>query len=207
MEARMHAALARLTSVALGWAVAGVFGSLAGCAQTVPRPEPAPSTLLMQQGMALAASGDDFAAEQYLEAARDAGYSESQVIRELVKVCVSAGKLERATSYARAYLERNPDDWIFHHVVASIYFATGDVVRARYELQQLLSEHAEHAESHFLLGHILREQGADFAGARSAFEQYLRMAPEGPHAREVRAWIRRSASFPVPTQKPVELGS
>lgn len=172
--------------------------SCAACAKVAPQaPQPVTPAELMQRGAFLASQGDDFAAEQYLEAARSAGCDERLVVRELVRVCVAAGRLEHALLHAESYLERTPEDWLLQHVIATIHFAKGDGMRARDELELLLSEHPDHAESHFLLGMVLRDTYSDVPGTRAAFERYLALAPEGEHASEARAYIRRSSRFPV----------
>jgi predicted Zn-dependent protease len=158
-------------------------------AQHAAPPSPAE---LMQRGIFLADQGDDFAAEQYFDAARSAGYPEPAVIRELVSVCIQAGRLEQALAHAEAYIERSPDDWVLRHVIATIQFAKGEPEAARRELELLLSEHPEHAESQFLLGVVLRDALADVAGARAAFEHYLALSPQGEHASEARTFLRRS---------------
>lgn len=164
-----------------------------GCARPAVQAPREPTPLeLMQRGALFAAHGDDFSAEQYFQAARAAGYPEAEVVRKLVGVCLQSGRLEHALGHARNYLEREPDDWLMRHVVASIYFAKGESHAARYELELLVAEHPEHAESHFLLGVLLRDAYLDHTSAKRALAQYLALAPSGSHAREAEAWLRRS---------------
>jgi len=174
--------------------------SLSACAsRIVPARSTAPKTSaeLLTRGLNYALAGDDLAAEQYLSAARAAGEPEDRVVRELIKVCVRAGRLEQARQHGENYVERFPDDNVIRFALASIYFAKGDGLSARHELEQLVVEWREHAESHFLLGLILRDQFSDMSGARRSLEQYLALAPTGAHATEARGWIKRSATFPV----------
>jgi tetratricopeptide (TPR) repeat protein len=154
---------------------------------------------LLARGLEYARTGEDLAAEQYFTAARAAGEPEQRVVRELITVCVRSNRLEHALMHGRLYMERYPDDHIIRHAMASIHFAKGDALSARHELELLLGEWPDHAESHFLLALILREQYADMEGARHSLEQYLALAPTGAHAGEARAWIKRSATFPVST--------
>lgn len=167
---------------------------------TSPRVEAGPGVELAKKGMELAAHGDDFGAEQYLEAAIKAGYPEGQATRVMVTSCISGGRLERARTHAQRYVDRHPDDWIFHHVLATIYFAEGQALLSREILTLLLAEHPEHAPSHFLLGLVLRDQMGDMNGARHAFAQYLALAPAGEHQEEARAWLRRAHAYPVITE-------
>ena len=170
-----------------------VFVGLTACVKPALR-EPAPATAadLMQRGVVLAEYGDDFAAEQYFDAARNAGYPEREVVRQLVQVCVRAGRLEQALMHARSYADRTPEDWLMHHVIATILFVKGEMMPAVHELELVLSEHPEHAESRYLLAIVRRDGIGDIASARMAFEQYLELAPEGAHAAEAKAFIRRT---------------
>lgn len=176
--------------------------SLVGCAKpAVVAPSAVTPSELMQRGVYLADQGDDFAAEQYFDAARSAGYPEAQVIRELVAVCIKAGRLEHALGHARAYLDRNPDDWLLRHVIATIHLAKGEYDAARAELDLLLADYPDHAESQFMLGVLLRDGAVDVEGARAAFARYLSLAPEGAHAAEARAFVRRAQQAARPDAK------
>ena len=172
--------------------------ALSACAAHAAPPQvPKTSGQLLSRGLAYAQQGEDLAAEQYLAAARAAGAPEARVVRELITVCVRSGRLEQALRHGQLYVENHPEDKVVRHALASIYFAKGEALSARHELQQLLAEWPEHADSHFLLALILRDQYADMAGARRSLEHYLALAPSGPYAAEARAWIKRSATFPV----------
>jgi Tfp pilus assembly protein PilF len=173
--------------------------ALSGCATRAAPVQMAPAGEdLLARGLGFALAGDDLAAEQYLTAARAAGEPENRIVRELIKVCVRSGRLEQARQHGENYVERHPDDNPVRFALASIYFAKGDTMSARHELERLVVDWPQHAESHFLLALILRDQYSDVAGARHSLEQYLTLAPTGLHAGEARAWIKRSASFPVP---------
>lgn len=173
---------------------------LSGCAKPAAAyPEPSDANELWQRAVFLADRGDDFGAEQYFVAARGAGYPEQRVVRELVQVCAGAGRLEQAILHAQGYLDRNPDDWRLRHALASIQFAKGDALAARFELAQVLDQEPGHAESVYLLALVMRDGHADFVAAGKQLERYLQLAPQGPHAAEARAWLRRAASFPVST--------
>jgi tetratricopeptide (TPR) repeat protein len=177
-----------------------VLSTLLGCATARPAPSNAASVAggeLVQRGVELARQGDDLGAEQYFDAAIKAGYPAPAATRLMVSSCLAGGRLERARSHAQRYVDRHPEDWIFHHMLASIEFAEGNGGQARAVLELLLDEHPEHAPSHFLLGLVLRDQLGELDGARAAFEGYLALAPEGEHADEARAWVRRSKNFPT----------
>jgi tetratricopeptide (TPR) repeat protein len=178
--------------------------SLMACASRAAPIEHAPTGAdLLARGLDYAARGDDLAAEQYLSTARAAGVPEERVARELVKVCVGANRLEHALRHAELYTERHPGDRPMRQALASIYFAKGDALAARLELEQLLREWPDSAESHFLLALILRDQFADIPAARRSMESYLALAPQGERAGEARAWIKRSAAYPVQTRRRV----
>lgn len=182
----------------LRWGLLLVAVSLSGCAsRAAPVQTASGGEDLLARGLGYALAGDDLAAEQYLTAARGAGQPEGRVVRELIKVCVRAGRLEQARQHGENYVERFPNDNPIRFALASIYFAKGDTLLARHELERLVVDWPEHAESHFLLALILRDQYSDVPGARRSLEQYLALAPTGIHANEARAWIKRSASFPM----------
>lgn len=171
--------------------------SLSACAHGSPPPRPmslqeVPAEQLFLRAQELASLGEFIPAEQFLQAARAQGYPEEQATKELVKVCLASSRFESALDYAVPFLERNPDAWALRQVVATIYLATGEGVAARDELWELLEQHPEEPVPHYLMAVVLRDEFQDHNGARTYFEQYLGLAPNGPHAPEVRAWIRRS---------------
>ena len=168
----------------------------AGC---VRAPEPKqPESLakasaeeLFARGIALANEGEYVAAEQYLQVARAAGFPERKAVIETVKVCLAANRLQRGLSYALPYVQTHPGDWQLRQVVASLYFAMGEPRLARQQLLDVIAIRPSLAQSHYLLGVILRDDYHDMVAARASFERYLASAPGGRHAAEVRAWLAR----------------
>jgi tetratricopeptide (TPR) repeat protein len=168
-----------------------------GCAVSVntdPQPpvvrisDEAPS--LFRMGHSQAMQGDNLRAEQYYLAAQRAGYPESKVLRSLLDVCLSSGRLRSALGYAESFLRRHPEDFRLRHLVASIHLGLGDAARAFRELETVLGEAPEHAPSHYLLAVIATEAFADAETARRHFQGYLRLEPHGAHAAEASAWLR-----------------
>lgn len=174
----------------------------AGCAHA---PAPAPQSLaevpaesLYRRGLALAEQGDFVPAEQYFQAARSRGYPEAQAVKQLVKVCLAGNRFDSALHYALPYLERHPDAWPLRQVVATIHLAMGDGEAARMELEDMASEVPDHPDVHYLLAVVMRDEFGDVDGAERSFGRYLTLAPDGEHAPEVRAWIRRKQRAVAP---------
>jgi tetratricopeptide (TPR) repeat protein len=176
-----------------------------GCAaspKTAPRSlREVPPNELFARGLQLADLGEHVAAEQFFQASRARGYDESQVVRQLVKVCLAGSRFDSALSYAVPFLERRPEEWPLRQVVAAIYMAVGNGPAARHELELLLEQKPDHSESHYFLGIVLRDEYHDAGSARTSFERYLALAPAGRHASEVRAYIARAQrTVPLPVE-------
>jgi len=173
-----------------------VLASSAACAHRGPPAGPTslqeiPAARLFTRALELAELGEFIPAEQFLQAARAQGYPEEQVIKELVKVCLSSSRYDSALDYAVPYLERHPDAWELRQVVATIYIARGDGIAAHDELSELVVQRPDAPSPHYLLAIVLRDDFRDHERAQASFERYLGLAPDGPHAPEARAWLRR----------------
>ena len=66
---------------------------------------------LFQRGVELHRAGDFIRSEQYLSAARDRGYDEGAVVRELIGVCIDGSRYQAALRHALPYLSDHPEDW------------------------------------------------------------------------------------------------
>ena len=182
---------------------------LAGCHQATLKGGKPHTTLndvagedLFAAGISHAAVGDLLRAEQYLTAARLRGYDESTVVYWLVRVCVAASRYQSALRHSSDYLRRHPSDWSLRLIVASIHEALGDASRARDELERIVSSRPDHALPHYRLALVYFRH--DDERARSHFEAYLRLAPDGPHAPEVRSALARVADVLPVLNRPVE---
>lgn len=171
--------------------------SMVACGAAASAPPRSPSDpleersaeVLYRTGRELARRHDSVRAEQYLAAAVARGYPEDDAIGPLVAVCLQSTRLRAALSYTAPYLKRHPDAWPLRYLAASIYLALEHPDQARRELEQVLEDAPRHAPSRYLLGVILRDHLGALDEAAAAFRAYLELAPAGPHAREVRAFI------------------
>jgi tetratricopeptide (TPR) repeat protein len=150
---------------------------------------------LFEAGLELARAQDYIRAEQYFAAALERGHPESEVIPHLVAVCVRSSRLSAALRYAEPYLQRHPDAWSLRLLVATIQMSLGEVRRARAEFEQLTVDRPEQPLPHYMLAVLLRDELGDHALAEVHFRRYLELAPEGEHAAEARAAIRRPFSL------------
>lgn len=183
----------RLCSIAL------VISLACGCASQASPKEPAPADpladapaeTLFQRGVELRRAGDFIRAEQYLAAARDRGYDEAKVVRELIGVCIDGSRYQAALRYALTYLSDHPEDWALRHLVGSLYLATGDLEHALPELQRVTAEKPNEPEPHYTLARAYAEELDRPEDASASFRTYLQLAPDGKHAAEARAWLQQ----------------
>jgi tetratricopeptide (TPR) repeat protein len=148
---------------------------------------------LFRTAEAHAARGDHVRAEQYLAAAGARGYPEAKVVKALVQVCVASSRLRQALAYGEPYLTRHPDDWRLRFVLGAVKLGLGDLDAALGELRRVVEDAPAAPEPRYALGRLLHERRSDAAAARPHLEAYLRLAPEGPHAREVRALLESAS--------------
>lgn len=134
-----------------------------------------------------ARSGDMLRAEQYLSAARERGYDEAVVVYWLVRVCVAASRYQSALGHATSYLRDHPADWSLRLVVATIHEVLGDLTSAQSELERVVRAEPSMPLPHYRLAMLYRDGWTDQERARGHLRAYLRLAPKGPHAAEVRS--------------------
>jgi tetratricopeptide (TPR) repeat protein len=148
---------------------------------------------LFERGRELARIGDNNRAEQYLSGAMDGGADPSKVLPLLLRVCIAERRYRVAIDYAEPYMRRRPDDYRLRFVIASLYHSIGEPQNARRELEQVVRSKPDHADAHFAMAVIYRDDEEDPVQADAHFREYLRIAPTGEHAPEARASIMRSA--------------
>lgn len=145
---------------------------------------------LVEAGRAFARVGDTTRAEEYLSAALAKGADERKVTPLLIQICVHDGRFQMAIEYARPYVDKHPDDARTRFVLATLYAGTGDTARAKDHLRVVVSALPKEPDARYLLGVALRDEGA-LVDADAQFREYLRLAPRGAHADEVRAALLR----------------
>jgi tetratricopeptide (TPR) repeat protein len=141
---------------------------------------------LIARGRAFASVGDYTRAEQYLAAALEAGADPKEVLPTLIKVCVADKRYRVAIDYAEPVLKKRPRDHRLRFVVASLYTAIGEPRIAREHMLLVIEEHPDHAEVHYALAVLLKNEEGDPVKADHHFREYLRIKPQGPHAEEAR---------------------
>ena len=159
---------------------------------------------LFNQGEQLATHGDPIRAEQYLSSAVQRGYPARKALPLLLRVCVASSRLGAALQYAAPYLRLHPDDYHLRYLVAAVQLGLGRPDEAQRELSRVLRDAPDYADAHYLLGTILRDQGAADAAA-AEFAAHQRLNPNGLHGAEVAAWLREheaGAPAPAPARDP-----
>ena len=171
----------------------GALLSLGGCmsgnlpppASTGGTEHGSPETrFLLQNARAFAAQQDYTRAEQYLNLAAQSGSPDSEVTPLLVDVCVQDQRYRAALQYAQDYLRRHPRAYRLRFVEATLLSAMGEVARAREELEKVLSASPHHADAHYSLAVLLRDDLGNHLEADEHFRSYLKLQPRGAHAEE-----------------------
>ncbi|MBI2394347.1 MAG: tetratricopeptide repeat protein [Deltaproteobacteria bacterium] len=164
---------------------------------------------LFERGKAFHAVGDLTRAEQYYAAAMQGGYPEKKVLPLLLRVCVESNRYQVAIDYAEPILRKNPGDHKLRLVIASLYSAVGQQSKARAQYERVVAEHPDDATAHFALAVLLRDEFGDAAGADKHFREYLRVAPDGPHAEEAKGSLLKDvSSLPtVPSMKTIPVAA
>lgn len=142
---------------------------------------------LFERGRAFAQIGDFVRAEQYLAAALDAGADPRATLPLLLHACIEGHRYRVALDYAESYLRKHPRDQKLRFVVGSLYAAIGDAPAARQRYETLLRDQPDHADAHYAMAVLLRDELAEWELADHHFREYLRLAPKGEHAEEARA--------------------
>ena len=169
---------------------------LGGCAhettlhaEPTTQPPQRPGAAAFAHARARLAAGDTLRAEQYALLAMREGYPEEEAIVPLVQACLGSSRLRAALVYAEPYLRSHPEHAGLRYLVATVRLGLGHSALAERELQRVWTHRPELPEPHYLGGVIARDVLADPALARARFERYLALAPQGPHAPELRMWL------------------
>ena len=147
---------------------------------------------LVARGKAFARMGDLTRAEQYLTAALEEGANPNEVLPLLIRICVKSGRYRGAIEHAQNELKLRPHNVPLRFLLGSLHHAVGNVPAAREQLEQVLANDPEHAQAHFALAVIARDDEGDLLRADRHFREYLRLRPDGPHAEEARNSLLRS---------------
>lgn len=147
---------------------------------------------LVDRGKAFAQMGDLTRAEQYLTSALEEGADPDEVLPLLMRICLKSGRYRVAIEHATTELKLRPHNEALRFLLGSLYYAIGNVPAAREELERVLATKPDHAEAHFALATIARDDEGDLLRADLHFREYLRLRPDGPHAEEARNSLLKS---------------
>ena len=142
---------------------------------------------LLLRARAFAAASDYTRAEQYLSLAQASGAPEQEVAPLMIEVCIKDQRYRAAIQHAEHYLRKHPRAYRLRFLKASLLAAVGDVAHAREELERVLQTSPGHADAHFAIAVLLREDLGNHSEADSHFREYLRLSPRGSHAEEANA--------------------
>lgn len=150
------------------------------------------SVKLVERGKAFAGTGDTTRAEQYFAAAISHGGDERIILPMLLTVCIQDGRFRVAIEYASTYLKGHPNDTRVRLLLGTLYSAIGDAPPAHRELQRVLDARPGDIDAHYALAVLSRDNENDPVSADRHFREYLRLAPNGPHAEEAQASLLQS---------------
>lgn len=147
---------------------------------------------LIARARAFHAIGDYTRAEQYLNAALENGGKESEILPALLSICVKDRRYRAAIQYAEDYLRKHPREHRLRFVVATLYVGLGEVEGARAQLERVIEQDPRHADAHYALAVLFRDQAKSYGKADEHFREYLRLDPRGQHAEEAAGSLLRS---------------
>lgn len=139
---------------------------------------------LLARARASALSGDYTRAEQYLNLAADVGAPRERVVPLLMDVCVRDRRYRAAIQYAEHHLRDHPRNYTLRFVLATLLLAIGEPTRAREELESVLRAQGAHAEAHYALAVVLRDELGNRSQADRHFREYLKLSPGGRHSEQ-----------------------
>jgi tetratricopeptide (TPR) repeat protein len=145
----------------------------------------------MQLGAEAEATGDYLRAEQYYLRAEALGESQEVIVPTLLRVLVAAHRYQDALGRCELRLSRRPGDRATRYVAAALYQALDRNRDAERELEQLIHEQPADADAYLQMGQLYRDGLHDKRRARPMFEEYLKRAPSGDSAANVRFELDR----------------
>jgi len=139
---------------------------------------------LFEYGVSFRQVGDLTRAEQYLNAALEAGADEKKVFPVLLDVCIADRRYRSGVNYTEDYLKKHPMDYRLRFVLATLYSALDEQEHAKSELERVIAADPNVADAHYMLAVLLRDYFAELQGADAQFREYLRLEPHGGHQEE-----------------------
>lgn len=155
--------------------------------------EPVAQATWLKRGRQFSSLGDHRRAADYLSLALTAGADPREVEPLLLQAFIASGRYRRALQVGQERLLLAPNDPALGLVVASLCAALGKARLARHYLERVIARAPNTPAPHFTLARVYRDNLADPANAAISFRRYLDLAPDGNHAPEARAFLRREA--------------
>ena len=147
---------------------------------------------LVARGKAFAQVGDLIRAEQYLSSALDHGADPDDVMPLLLRVCFQSGHFRTFIDRAQEYLITHPNNVPLRFLLGSLLIEVAhDYGAARDHLERVVADDPTHAEAHYALAVVAREQ-LDLVRADRHCREYLRLSPDGPFADDARSSLLES---------------
>ena len=158
-----------------------------------------------QAGNAWLAAGDVPKARSNLDTALIAGTLEGLALGEAqldhARVLVAAGEPEGARRDIDMALNTAGDDPLAWLLSATLARRDGDVIRARKDIAEALKRSADDASVQLEAGNIAA-LARDEAGARAAWAEAARLAPNAPAGKEARAALAQFGDAPAAKAAP-----
>lgn len=104
-------------------------------------------------------------------------------------------KYPEAEKRLREGLKIDNRSWRGHFALGRVYWTSGDVQQAAKQIALALQLNPDLADAHLLAGNILLRSGKR-EDARTEFETYLRLAPKGQFANQVKTILQKMKNSP-----------
>lgn len=132
-----------------------------------------------------------------LSKAEDAFRTALKIDRKSVSALVSLGELlRRQKDYSNAEqmlleaLKHDETAWVGHYTLGRVYWETNEIVKGGRAIGRTIQLNPEFAEAHLLGGNVFIRLGMT-ANAIVEYEEYLRLAPQGPLAPQTQQLIQK----------------
>jgi len=133
----------------------------------------------------------ELALKRAIELAPDA----SNAFFALGELYMQQKKYSEAERRLRQGLRIDNRSWRGHFALGRVYWASGDVQQAAKQIALTLQLNQDLADAHLLAGNILLRSGKR-EDARTEFEAYLRLAPKGEFASQVKTILQKMKTSP-----------
>lgn len=134
-------------------------------------------------------------AELALKQAIELAPNASNAFFALGELYLRQKKYSEAEKHLRQGLGIDNRSWRGHFALGRVYWASNDVKQAAKQIALTLQLNPDLADAHLLAGNILLRSGKR-EDARTEFEAYLRLAPKGEFADQVKTILQKMKASP-----------